>query len=822
MNRSLPCSVLLLLLNFTGCFSSLASARQQAATEVSPLTLRLAGLRQPVTIRRDERGIPYIEAANDADLYFAQGYATASDRLWQMDLLRRTARGELSEIFGKVTLNEDKRRRTLGYARLTEAAAAQLSPPARSTFEAYARGVNAFIDSLDEERLPREFRILGYRPRSWTVADSLTGSLLFAESLSTTWSRDLLRQTLADLPQAKRDALLPRASPLDVVVVGSDKTRKRAALFPRAIRTPLAQTTAMATSMKSMLSEAAAATEMMERSLRRVGLYMEDRAASNNWVVSGKHTVTGKPLLADDPHLAPSAPSIWYMTHLSAPGVRVAGVTAPGLPGIIIGHNERVAWGVTNLGPDVQDLYGEQFDSNNPRRYMTPTGWRDAEVRREEIKVRQNFTSKTIERITHEVVVTRHGPVVIGRGETQYALRWTALDAGRIAPEPFYALNRARNWREFTQALRNYPGPTQNFVYADVEGHIGYYGAGLIPVRRTGDGSLPYDGATDAGEWTGFIPFEDLPHVYDPPSGIIVTANSRVVGRSYPYHLTHEWAAPYRARRIHDLLTAKRKLSSDDFRRIQADVQSPAAVLFAREVVKINRAAADGKSPAKDDDAKWQATLRLIESWDGRMNAESQVALLATEMRAAFGRRILGYALGADRAREYAWANAGTFLDRVLIEQSAEWLPREFRSYQELLRACAGDAREAIAKRLGADETKWTWGQSALARFPHPLASAPLIGSNFVVKPFGQNGSGSTFPTVNVGAGVSMRFIADPSDWDRTQQGIALGQSGDPASQHWADQLTDWQTATPRVFLFSQKAIVNATKHVIRLEPAVR
>ncbi|MBA3442848.1 MAG: penicillin acylase family protein, partial [Pyrinomonadaceae bacterium] len=775
MNKSIACLVLLLLLGSTECFLPFASAQQQAATEASPMTLRLAGLGQPVTIRRDERGIPYIEATNDADLYFAQGYATASDRLWQMDLLRRTARGELSEIFGKVALNEDKRRRTLGYARLTEQAAAQLTPQTRSTFEAYARGVNAFIDSLDEKTLPREFRILGYRPRSWTVADSLTGSLLFAETLSTTWSRDLLRLALADLPAAKRAALLPRTSPLDVIVLGSDETKKRASFSVPATRLLLAQTAAMTTSMPLMLSEASSFMETTERSLRRVGLYMEDAAASNNWVVSGKRTMTGKPLLADDPHLAPSAPSIWHMTNLSAPGVRVAGVTAPGLPGIIIGHNERIAWGVTNLGPDVQDLYSERFDPNNPRRYMTPAGWRDAEVRREEIKVRKNFTDKTTETVAHEVVVTRHGPVVLGRGAAQYALRWTALDVGRIASEPFYAVNRARNWREFRAALRNYTGPTQNFVYADVDGHIGYYGAGLIPIRRTGDGSLPYDGATDAGEWIGFIPFESLPHVYDPPSGIIVTANSRIVGRSYPYHLTHEWAAPYRARRIYDLLTAKPKLSSDDFRRIQADVQSPAAVLFAREAVKIGRSATASNTGSKvEDDAKWHETLQLIESWDGRMNAESRAALLATEMRAAFGRRIVNHALGADRAKDYAWANMGTFLDRVLTEQPAEWLPGEFRSYQELLRACAVDAREAIAKRLGADEAKHVWGQSAQVRFPHPLASAPLVGRHFVVKPFGQNGSGSTFPTVNVGAGVSMRLIADASDWDQTRHGIAL------------------------------------------------
>src|SRR3712207_1561202 len=251
------------------------------------------------------------------------------------------------------------------------------------------------------------------------------------------------------------------------------------------------------------------------------------------------------------------------MIHLSAPGLRVAGVTAAGTPGIIIGHNERVAWGLTNLGPDVQDVYREKFDPQNPRRYMTPEGWREAEVRREEIKVRKSPATPETETVAHEVLVTRHGPVVLQRGGEAYALRWTALRPDSEEFGAFYPLNRARNWREFQDALAAYRAPTMNFVYADVDGHIGYYGAGQVPVRRSGDGSLPYDGATDAGEWQSFIPFAELPHVFDPPSGIIVTANSRVVGRDYPHYLTNHWAPPTRARRILDLLTAKKRLTAD-------------------------------------------------------------------------------------------------------------------------------------------------------------------------------------------------------------------------------------------------------------------
>jgi penicillin amidase len=309
-------------------------------------------------------------------------------------------------------------------------------------------------------------------------------------------------------------------------------------------------------------------------------------AASNNWVISGSRTVTGKPLLADDPHLRASAPSIWHMVHLSSPGVRVAGVTSPGLPGVIIGHNERIAWGFTNVGPDVQDLYLEKFDPANPKRYQTPQGWQDAVIRQEQIKVRKGFTSE-YETVVHDVTVTRHGPIIFEADGKRYALRWTALDPRQNRADISYSLNRARNWKEFNAALESFTAPTQNIVYADVDGHIGYHAAGVVPIRKSGDGSVPYDGSTDAGEWTSYIPVSKLPTLYDPPSGIIVTANQRIVGTDYPYFLTHSWAQPYRARRIFDLLNEKPKHSVEDFRRIQGDVYSIAGKLFAQETVKL-------------------------------------------------------------------------------------------------------------------------------------------------------------------------------------------------------------------------------------------
>jgi penicillin G amidase len=773
----------------------------------APQSLQIKGIKDRVTIRRDERGIPYVEAQNEEDLYFGHGYAVAADRLWQMDLFRRTARGELAEVMGagpnNVALDQDKLHRTYGFAQVAETEFANTSPRARAILEAYARGVNAYAASLDPKAMPPEFQILQYSFRPWTPADSLVVVKIFFEALSDTWRLDLMRQALSVLPADKRAELLPEISPIDVLVVGKDTQSKAKTAQVKPER--LSPTTLANLAHNQSIAAAA---------LDRIGFHTDALAASNNWVVSGKRTVTGKPLLSDDPHLRPTAPSIWHMVHLSAPGVRVAGVGTAGIPGVIIGHNDHIAWGFTNVGPDVQDLYVEKFNPDNPKQYQAPSGWQDVVVRREEIKVRKAVGSSEHDIVAHEVTVTRHGPIIFEGDGKRYALRWTALDPAKNNSESSQALSRARNWKEFNEALESFTAPTQNIVYADVDGHIGYHAAGVVPIRKSGDGSVPYDGSTDAGEWASYIPVSKLPALYDPPSGIIVTANQRIVGTDYPYFLTHSWAQPYRARRIFDLLNEKPKLSSDDFRRILGDVYSIAGVTFTSEAVKLLR---PKLTPA---DEKLRATLDAFEKWDGRVNAESSVALIASQMRLAFRSKILTAALGPELVRNYQWSNFDTTLDRVLKDQPAAWLPKEYSSYADLLRASYDEAVSNITKSLGADETKWMWGEAAKARFPHPLGGAPLIGAQFTVPPFPQNGTGGFIgATVNVGANVSMRLIADPSDWDKTQQGIALGQSGLPKSPHWSDQLADWRAVTPREFPFTPAAVAKATKQTLVLEP---
>jgi penicillin amidase len=730
-----------------------------------------------VVIRRDARGVPFIDAANERDLFFAQGYATASDRLWQMDFLRRTARGELAEVLGANVVEIDKLHRIYGFRVLAEKLFASASKQTRAALESYARGVNAFIEQCGAE-LPIEFQVLRYLPKPWTPIDSLALGKLFAEKLSFTVDADIFRALLSDLPRERVEQILPQSSPLDLL-----EERYRSY-----------ETAKFSEEQRALLTEV---LKSIQRS--RAATNGDSEIGSNSWVVSGAKTVSGKPLLASDPHLPPTSPSIWHIVHLSAGDFRVSGVAVPGVPGVMIGHNQWIAWGITNLCPDVQDLYFEEFEPGDSDLYKTPAGWRAADVRMEEIAVRNVSDGSRGQPVQIEVKVTRHGPVIVEKGSLGLALRWTALDADIIDLDTFLAINRAHNWDEFTAALSGYGGPPQNFTYADTAGHIGYYSAGRIPVRKSGDGSLPYDGTTNDGEWLGYIPFADMPHAFDPPAAQIVSANQRIVNDSYPYHLTHNWRVPYRARRIHDLLQKKTRFDVDDFLTIQGDTYSIPDAIFAAELVKLGR-------PFVNTSTEWHDLVAMLEGWDGYANPDSTVLPVVTEMRKAFRNHILIAAIGAELAALYEWRNEGTFIDKLITERPLEWLPREFVSYDALLLTCYREAVDALTNELGADREQWTWGRLAQVRLPHPLEKLGPAGARFATRTLPQN-TGGSIPTVNAGARVSLRFIADLSDWDATRLCLPLGESGDPASAHREDQLDEWYNVTPSIVPFSEAAI---------------
>ncbi len=764
-------------------------------------SIELSYLHDKVVIRRDERGIPYIEASNEADLYLAQGYATACDRLWQMDFLRRTARGELAEILGSRAIEQDKLHRLYGFTKLAESLLARASKETRVALESYARGVNAFIEACRSLSLPREFQILGYRPRAWTAVDSLALGKLLAESLSVSVDVDVMRALFADLPAEKIAALLPETSPLDVLMV--DKTEGCQDCFPSAERHNPSGYARIGEFERDGLTEFLTAVRR-----QRAATGGDGEVGSNGWVVSGQRTTSGKPMLANDPHLPPTSPPIWHITHLRSPGLEVSGVSLPGLPGVMIGHNKHIAWGITNLCPDVQDLYLERFDENDPLMYLTPEGWRQADVSREEIKVRQSSNGSPVETVNLDVKVTRHGPVQFERGSMGLAIRWTALQSQVIDLDAFLAINRACNWDEFTTALSGFAGPPQNFLYADTAGHIGYHAAGHIPVRKTGDGSLPYDGTTDDGEWLGFIPFEELPHVFDPPSGMIVSANQRCVGDDYAHHLSHNWRTPYRARRILSLLEMKSKLSIEDLLNIQGDTYSYPDIIFATALLEL-------AEPLTSNSTEWRELVDVLGRWEGYAASESRALPIITEMRKLFRQCILVAVLGTERAELFEWRNEGTFIDKLITERPLDWLPEGFTSYESLMLTCYRETKNKFAECLDPDPAQWTWGKLAPVRFSHLLEK---IESNFAVEPFEQN-TGGSMPTVNAGSRVSMRFVAEPGSWTNTRLCVPLGESADPSSSHRVDQLAEWQNVTPRILHFNQDDVASAACQVLLMTP---
>ncbi|MBI1801573.1 MAG: penicillin acylase family protein, partial [Chloroflexi bacterium] len=525
----------------------------QRPQPVTDGTLTVAGISGAVEIIRDNFGVPHIFAPSRNDALFAQGYVHAQDRLWQMEFNRRVTSGRLSEVLGKPALDNDLLLRTLGFRRVAEQEWNQLDGDAKAALDAYTRGVNAFI-STHLDNLPAEFVILGFKPEPWTPLDSVAWGKVMALSLGGNMSRELLRQqAIAKLGADKWNELEPGYPKEGPFIVGDGFATELSqnGQTPPTDGSPAVEVDPAARASRQALASLFDATRLL-------ALGMNDGEASpepvevadpstifgsNNWVIGGARTTTGKPILANDPHLGIQMPSIWYEVHLKGGGLEVSGVSFPGVPGIVIGHNARIAWGFTNVGPDVQDLYIEKPNPANPKQFEFQGKWEDAQVYREEIKV------KGAESVIREVLVTRHGPIVTGVGASAkspeaLALRWTALEPSQTSAS-ILKLNEAQNWEQFRAAMKLFAVPAQNTVYADVDGNIGYQMPGWIPIRSQGDGAMSQPGWTGAYEWKGYIPFDDLPRVFNPPSGYIVTANNAVVPESYKYFISKEWAPPY-------------------------------------------------------------------------------------------------------------------------------------------------------------------------------------------------------------------------------------------------------------------------------------
>ncbi|HEX6141118.1 MAG TPA: penicillin acylase family protein [Geminicoccaceae bacterium] len=722
-------------------------------------TLEVKGLAAPAVIHRDAYAIPRIEAASLADATFAQGFAHAQERLFQMEFQRRLGAGRLSEVVGPETLGLDRFMRTLGFYRLAEAALQHVEPETRRWLDAYAAGVNAFLETR-EGLLPPEFLLLRHTAvEPWSPADSLVWIKLMALDLSGNWRSEVLRVQLQDrLSPAQIEDLWPDG-PEDAPV-----------------------TLALDAGLREKLAAA-------------LPFLPPPGNGSNGWALAASRTRTGAALLANDPHLGMQAPGTWYLLRLDAPGFNLAGASLPGVPGIVLGHNGRIAWGLTTTGSDVQDLFIERLDPEDPGRYLTPEGSAAFEVRDEVIEVRDGAP------VVLRVRATRHGPVISDLGGAEAALlaqdevaalAWPALDPDDTTLQGLFKVMRADGWASFIDALRDVVAPQQNVFYADREGRIGLYVPGRVPVRRAGDGRVPVPGWTGAYDWTGWIPFGDLPHSLDPPTGELINANNQVVPDDYPYLLTTHWEASYRARRIGELIAG----DEHDLARsaaVQADVLS----MLARELLPRMLAA-----PAASERAR--AALERLRGWDLRMTIGAPEPLIFTAWYRQFTELAYRDELGGlldsfGRARgrlvERTLAGSGGWCDDVGTAGT--------ESCDDLLPAALDLALDELEARLGDDPDAWAWGEVHRAAMRHPIfRTLPVLGELFGIFP-PVPGDGTTVnvahPALRDGAeryaslhGPSFRGLYHLGAPDASRFMSATGQSGHPLSPHFDDLTPLW------------------------------
>ncbi len=709
------------------------------------------GLQLPATVARDHHGVPRITARSVRDAYFTLGWVHAQDRIWQMEFQRRIGAGRLSELVGERGIANDRFMRTLGLRRRAEGSFDQLDKPTRDALTAYAEGVNSWLDA-HRHRLPLEFILLGdAHPEPWTPADSLVWGRLMALQLTGDWRAEMLRAKLADrLPPQRLRELWP-----------ADRGGATLASPRRA-----------ADGLPDIVPEHAV-----------------PRLASNVWAVDGRHTATGKPLLANDPHLGFQAPVLWYLAAVEAPGLSVTGATVPGVPFHLVGHNGRIAWGTTTTHADTVDLFVETDLGDGT--YATPDGPQSFSTHRETIRVKGG------DDVVLDVRESRHGPIIgdllpgAARDGRAIAFRATALEPVDLTAQAIHKLNRAVDWRSFLSALEDFHAPVQNFAYADTGGAIGFVTAGRVPVRESGDGTLPVDGAGGHGDWKGWIPWQKMPQILAPKQGLIINANNRVVGADYPYLITTHWPDGFRAARIAELLSGRSGLTVSDMAAMQMDDLSLAAVSL-KELV----ADTEARTPLAGE------ALRLIVAWDGRMRHDRPEPLIFNAWMDKLWRAVFADELGDDfpayGGPHPAVLAAALTLDRHWCDDIRT---PEAESCPALAAAALDDAVADLAARHGRPVAGWRWGEAHRAVFAHPILShVPLIdrmatiavptsGDDFTVSR-GSFAAGD-FTQVH---GAGLRAVYDLSDLSKSTFVIATGQSGNVLSRHFGDITDLWRS----------------------------
>jgi penicillin amidase len=796
-------------------------------------TLTVKGLQGPVSVIRDRWGVPHITGQSLHDVAFAQGYVTAQDRLFQMEFNRHVAAGRLAELFGPGSDNSlidaDEFLRTLDLEDTARTELVGIDPTTKGELQAYSDGVNAFINA-HKNSLPLEFTILGDTPQPWTPLDTLAYGRVVALSLDNQWYYKYTRAMVLDkVGPDVTNALFPTYPSSNPTLFNADGSA--APLSPSATIAPaVAVPNPLAAAPSGVVARAVAdvspallrGAEVVHSLLGNIS----DALGSNDWVVDGTRTTTGHPLLANDPHLGINMPSIWYEVALRGGGLDVIGYSFPGVPGVIIGHNNFIAWGVTNVGADDTDLYAEVLDpTSHPGMYLYHGVWRPLQTRSETIKVRGEAP------VTFTVRSTLHGPLLNSvvsdlKGSTDVlALKWTALQS-IYTFAGFFQLDTATDWQQFNAAVDNI-SISQNFVYADTSGNIGYRMSGLLPVRDAENHTLPVDGSDPTYDWHGYVPAASMPRLFNPPTHVIATANNQIVPNDYPFYVTSNWDQGYRARRIVDLLSATRLLSPNDFAAIQTDVYAiPAAQLVPAYIAAGNAGGGDAAAAA-----------RALTGWNDRMDTNSSAAAVFEVATGELLREMLVPMLGTKLYDIYRSNYSASGLYSVLLQQIANPTPPFFGAQSADGAAAARDKTiaSALSWAMGqlrdANGTLRTWGQIHQAHFNHPLASVtPLnlvfglspvarVGDTVTVNIGGDGGFSNTPPNYDQRTVPSMRQIINLGNFDASLWVTTTGESGEPYSAHYSDLIALWNGGKYEQMEYSAQAVTKAGVSYLQLNP---
>lgn len=742
---------------------------------------RLLGLHERVEVLRDKYGVPHIFATDQHDVFFAQGYVTAQDRLWQMDIYRRAATGRLAEVLGEPGLESDRFMRTLGLGRAAQLDLSVISGEARGLVEAYMEGVNKFLQQHGDS-LPLEFTILGYRPEPWTLLDTLAIAKLQLYDAAGNYTQELLRASIAArLGPEVLATLLPDPSANAV----ADDVRTWALVAPE-----------MSPGVAG--DGPAALANVLGGAGQGIG--------SNCWAVAGSRTATGKPLLAGDPHLPVRNPSIWYEVALDAGDLHLIGFSIPGVPGVVIGHNDRVAWSFTYAYADTQDLFVERQDPADLRRYEFEGRMENATFIREVVRVKGRADPVVV-----DVVITRHGPIltpVLKEQKAQLALRWGALDGTRTI-EAVLGMGRARSFTEFRAAAALFIGATLSACYADVDGHIGYLLVGRLPDRKAGDGRLPVPGWSGEYEWRGLRPAVDNPFLLDPPGGVVLNANNRPVDRATETGWEGEWDPGFRYAYLRAALADIRGADVARFRSLQTDFTSLPVQRFRATILSARAA-----SPLAAD------AQALVRNWDGVLGVDSAAAAVYEAWLVHMCERTFRDKLGPSLYEQYLTDGRPTFALYDLIgSPSSTWFADLARGEAGERDAIASQALENavrdLARRLGADPASWRWGDLHTVSFEHPLSAARPLDLVFTIGPVRRPGDGyspnvagySLLRPFALRSHASERQIVDLADVDASLSIIPTGQSGQPFSPHWGDQTGLWATGEYKPMAISRERI---------------